>query len=67
MLCAGWDVKLPGYFVTFDFAVKSGAVDSQNLGAAGNIPVVVREDLPDMRFFNFLQTVVFGTLKGLMA
>ena len=45
MLCAAWDVKLPGYFVTFDFAVKRGTIYSDRMNAVV-VPRRFEIDLP---------------------
>jgi hypothetical protein len=50
--------------VAFDFAVKRRSVDVQNFGTAGDIPVIIRQYLPDVGFFYFLQAVVSGGVKG---
>jgi hypothetical protein len=50
--------------ISFDFAVKGGSVDVQNFGAAGDIPVIIGQNQPDVGFFYFLQAVVSGGVQG---
>ena len=53
--------------VFLNFAIKRRAINTQRFSAAGYIPVVIRQYLADVRFFNFFQAIVSGGQKGVMA
>jgi hypothetical protein len=53
--------------VSFDFAVKRRAVNVQDFGTAGDIPIIVRQYLPDVGFFYFLQAIASGGVQGFVA
>ena len=49
-----------------DLAVERRPINTHNPGAAGNIPIIVRQYLPDVDFFYLFEGIIAWSGKRLM-